>query len=249
MNLSSTILFSCVSIVAVFAISMILYSRKRRNPSKQHFYQEPVLSDQQNGLTNDDENDYSNAEEYAVVIERRPTISRLSSHHSIVQSSPVEDEADDEISAVATLFPQNLIMLNLRAPTNSPYGGYELLQALLSAGLRYGRMQIFHRYEQLNGGGKILFSLASIAKPGTFEIPKMGGFVCPGLSLFMRVSSQKDVSSAFETLFDTARQLAEDLGGEILDERRLILTDETLANLRARIQAFEEAKRSADMFA
>src|SRR3990167_6942283 len=64
------------------------------------------------------------------------------------------------------------ISLHVMAPREYPYNGYELLQALLTNGLRYGDRNIFHRHETKTGRGRVLFSLASVNKPGTFELDR-----------------------------------------------------------------------------
>ena len=76
------------------------------------------------------------------------------------------------------------VILYLMAPSNSTFGGYELLQALLSAGLRFGEQQVFHRHEHKDGRGKTLFHCASAESPGTFDLSKMGSFATRGLCLF-----------------------------------------------------------------
>jgi cell division protein ZipA len=140
------------------------------------------------------------------------------------------------------------ITLHVIAPREYPYSGYELLQALLGNGLRYGDKNIFHRHETKTGRGQVLFSLASANKPGTFELTKMGNFTCPGLTLFMVLKREVDPMLAFDTMLETARQLTEDLGGEIWDERRQLLNMDKVAEFRAKIRRFEESQRMPDFF-
>lgn len=119
-------------------------------------------------------------------------------------------------------------MVSLKAEANKPYSGYELLQALLASGLRYGEQNIFHRHEHKNGQGKILFSLASMVKPGTFDLTRMGEVRCPGLTLFMQPPQVEQPLIAYQLLIETARQLIDDLGGEMWDEKREALTPEVV---------------------
>lgn len=144
---------------------------------------------------------------------------------------------------------QDIIVLNIVAPSERQYAGYELLQALLAAGLRHGKMNIFHRHEQLNGRGEILFSVASMTEPGIFELNKMGGFSCTGLTLFMRLTSLKDPMQTFELLLDTAKQLLEDLGGILRDESHELLTEAKIKEWRMNIQNYEQTQHIADLFA
>lgn len=141
-----------------------------------------------------------------------------------------------------------LLYIMLVARSDRPYTGYELLQALLSCGLRFGAMDLFHRYEDLNGKGKILFSVASASETGTFEINKMGAYSAKGLMMFLRLSKEKELMPAFDSMIETARELVEDLGGEILDDERKILTPTKIESMRKTIVDFEKRQLMGDLF-
>ena len=83
-------------------------------------------------------------------------------------------------------------------------------------------MRIFHRHEQQNNpDSPILFSLANAIEPGFFNLSEMGAFSCTGLILFMRLDNRdNDLVEQFYLMLDTANQLADDLGGEVLDDTR-----------------------------
>ncbi len=124
-----------------------------------------------------------------------------------------------------------------------PYQGYDLLQALLSAGLRFGSKQIFHYYENRKISGREIFSCASIEKPGTFDIQHMGGTTCKGLVLFLKVQqSSKQSLSDFEFLLDTLRVLHETLGGEVCDQAGTPVTQKMLNATREFIDASSNVK-------
>lgn len=159
-----------------------------------------------------------------------------------------EPSADDEERA-KQFFPNDYISIILMSDPEKHYSGYELLQGLLSAGMRFGKRNIFHRYQTNGGKNNILFSLASVVKPGTFEMTKMGGFSTPGLILFMRVSTQTDAMMAFELLLETARQLRDDLEGEIKLDPNTLLQEETINEIRQRIGEYEQSKHTTDLFA
>lgn len=142
-----------------------------------------------------------------------------------------------------------VIILYLMAPEGSAYTGYELLQALLSAGLRYGKQRIFNRHEQKDGRGDILFHCASAIAPGTFDLTKMGAFSCKGLCLFFTTSSVSDPLSTFDCMLETIDQLVEDIGGQVLDDKRAVFTKERMVQYRQQIRAYENGKMTADMFA
>jgi cell division protein ZipA len=112
--------------------------------------------------------------------------------------------------------------------------------------MRYGDMNIFHRYERSHGRGTPLFSLASASDPGTFDLNRMGEVSCKGLCLFMNISECKDPIIAFEKMVDTAQQLIDDLGGELRDSDGKKMDHRALTACRERVR---DTLVSSDSFA
>jgi cell division protein ZipA len=113
----------------------------------------------------------------------------------------------------------NYIILQLMAPKQRPYRGYELIQTLTSAGFHYGKMNIFHFYADPLEKKEHLFSLASAIEPGTFDLDHTGEIVCPGLCLFMSIHKVKSANTTFGLMLETAQILAQDLGGVLCDKQ------------------------------
>lgn len=112
-----------------------------------------------------------------------------------------------------------IITLHVVAKENKTFAGYELLQALLSSGLRFGEMNIFHYYG--NEPQKALFSLLSATEPGIFDMPNIGAFSCKGLTLFMKRSDDtQDNNNRYALMLKTARHLSEDLHGLLLNSQK-----------------------------
>ena len=116
--------------------------------------------------------------------------------------------------------------------------GYELHQALLSAGLRFGDMNIFHRYDE-NDDEKALFGLAAATPDGSFAVEDMGSFQCNGLLLFMRLNPKQKLMKSFDLMLDVARQLAEELGGEIYDDMHQVINVDVIKRMREKICGVE----------
>lgn len=131
--------------------------------------------------------------------------------------------------------PQEIISLTILAKKGEAYSGYELLQSLLALGFRYGDMNIFHRHENIDGTGEVLFSLAQAVQPGTFDLNDMGALSCVGLIMFMEVGAQANPLDALNLMVDTAKLLIEDLGGEIRDDEQKPLTAGSIARMRSRV--------------
>jgi cell division protein ZipA len=138
--------------------------------------------------------------------------------------------------------PEEVLIINVMAGRGDNFSGAALLDILLKCGLRYGDMNIFHRYSDMKGEGALLFSLANMVKPGIFDLDTMEDFETPGVSLFMTLPIKADSMQSFELMVDTARVLAGELNGELKDEQRSVMTRQTIDHCRERIRDFERRR-------
>ena len=123
----------------------------------------------------------------------------------------------------------HMVMMFLLAKDQRQFAGYELLQTVLAAGLRFGEGDLLHRHQLPNGQGPVIFSLASATTSGIFDLQNMGAFNARGLCLFMQTSGNATIDmDRFNILYETARQLSEGLDAHLLDEKRKPLTKEGL---------------------
>ncbi|MCA0901285.1 cell division protein ZipA [Microbulbifer agarilyticus] len=148
-------------------------------------------------------------------------------------------------SARAERTVEEVLILNIMAPAGDCFEGNDLLRVLLSSGLRFGDMNIFHYHCGEAGEGPALFSLANIVVPGTFDMSDMEEFTTPGVSLFLALPAEVEALKAFDTLLSTARNIAEQLGGELKDENRSVFTAQTAEHYRQRVMEFQRRKALA----
>ena len=137
---------------------------------------------------------------------------------------------------------EEVIVINVFSPENNPFVGVELLQLVLNCGMRYGEMDIFHRHEDGFDRGKIQFSMANAVEPGTFNIDSMGEKTFPGVSFFMGLPGPKNSMMAFDFMLETAQAIVRNLGGELKDERRNVMSEQAISHSRQRIRDFERRK-------
>ena len=166
----------------------------------------------------------------------------------VINEAPIESDvsvsqATDESAEVNER--SRLISVYILANGNSSFSGYDLLQSLLASGLRFGEMNIFHRHEDSNGSGKVLFSLASATEPGTFNVQNMGSFNGKGLCMFMQVRGSDKDNEVFELFIKTAQKLSDELNGSIYDDSRHPLTKDSLHRYQRVIRA---AKKESEPF-
>ena len=108
---------------------------------------------------------------------------------------------------------KDLLVISVMAKPGEQFASYDLLQAITSAGLQFGDMNLFHYYSYIDPTNAPLFSLASATEPGEFNMDRIGDFTCIGLSLFTNLRDQNDPLFAYEVMLKTAEQLADDLHG------------------------------------
>ena len=134
-----------------------------------------------------------------------------------------------------------VIIVNVMAG-GAPFKGTELLHILLACDVRFGKMNIFHRYEKANGSGRVQFSVANLVEPGVFDLDRIDDFTTPGVCFFMGVSGPEDPLLAFDCLIETAQCVVKNLGGEMRDESHSVMTRQTEEHCRARIREAERRR-------
>ena len=132
-----------------------------------------------------------------------------------------------------------VFMLNVVARDARGFNGEDILHILLACDLRFGDMNFFHRHEFEAGKGAIQFSVANMMQPGVFDIDNMGDFNTPGLVFFLTLPGPEDMMKAFDYMLETAQAVARNLGGDVLDESRSVLTKQTLEHSRQQIRDLE----------
>ena len=133
----------------------------------------------------------------------------------------------------------HVFVLNVLARTELGFAGQDILQILLACDLRFGDMDFFHRHEQAAGRGPIQFSVANMMKPGVFDIDAMDELHTKGLMFFITLPGPEDMLKGFDYMYETAKAVAKNLDGDVLDETRSAVTRQSLEHMRQQIRELE----------
>jgi cell division protein ZipA len=131
--------------------------------------------------------------------------------------------------------PHRVVVLNVMANDYQAFSGPAVRQAVENTGFEYGDWQIFHYYSPARGDTPPLFSLANMVKPGSFDLEHMDKMNTAGLSLFMVPAGDEEDIVTFDTMLAKTRRLAEELGGEVRDARRSVLTRQAIGQIREQL--------------
>ena len=91
----------------------------------------------------------------------------------------------------------------------------------------------------LHTDGSIVFSVASMVEPGTFDLEKMPRSLYPGVTLFAQLPGPVPGMHALNELVACARRLQANLGGTLQDDRGVPLTVHRIERMRQEVREFE----------
>ena len=152
---------------------------------------------------------------------------------------------DPKVSEPKVEIEPEVLIISVVMPENHLMSGAALLPSLLTLGLKYGEMNIFHRHQDNAGNGKVTFSLANMLNPGTFDLDSMESFATQGVSLFMTLPNAGDPFEVFNHMMSAARHLSSEFNAQILDDKRCVMTQQTEQHYITKIREFDRKHRIA----
>ncbi|MFE8069672.1 cell division protein ZipA [Marinobacteraceae bacterium S3BR75-40.1] len=139
---------------------------------------------------------------------------------------------------------QEVVVINVDARPGEVFAGKALKTLFEACGLEHGDLGIYHRHEQDDTRSPVQFSVANAVEPGYFEPASMESMSTPGISFFMSLPGPTDSMQAFDFMLETAQAVVRNLDGELKDERRSVMTGQTIEHCRQRIREYERKRRS-----
>ncbi len=118
--------------------------------------------------------------------------------------------------------------------------GRDLLALIDKYGLRFGAMNMFHRYEQKDGTGMLWFSMMGITDNGIapFDPHSVATDSYNGIVVFLSLPHPQALRS-FDSMMSIAYMMANDLDAMILDENNESITAEYKQQLRNQVRDYQ----------
>lgn len=147
------------------------------------------------------------------------------------EAEKVEEKAHEDAK-------QEVFMLFIDKTEGTPIDGAKLLPLLVTLGFKYGEMNLFHRHLDNSGRGDILFSLANMYNPGTFDIDNMEQVTTRGLTIFMTLPNNAEPLPTFNMMHNAAKKIADEFSANVLDDKRQPLDVAIVRRYVERIRRF-----------
>ncbi|WP_230657933.1 cell division protein ZipA C-terminal FtsZ-binding domain-containing protein [Psychrobacter sp. I-STPA10] len=129
------------------------------------------------------------------------------------------------------------------APADGTTGisGQTLLAIVDKFGMKYGAMNMFHRYQNKDGTGILWFSMMGVTEEGVapFDLNTLPKSTYDGLVLFLSLPHPKALHG-FDTMISIATLMAKQLNMVLLDEHNEPLTTEQRHQLRLQVQTYQQ---------
>lgn len=189
--------------------------------------------------------------EERIIIEEEPAISFSAIDDVVVEQEEkpqpkpyveepiiVETPIVEPVKEVEPEPEEDVIVINVHGMGTERFNGNRLFNSLEQNGLVFGDMGIYHRHSDLSGSGKVLFSVANMVSPGHFQVPEGEEFSTPGISFFLPLPCFGDAEHNFKLMLQTAQLVSSELGGNVLDEKRAMLTPNKIDEYKGRAKVF-----------
>ena len=133
---------------------------------------------------------------------------------------------------------EKLIVLHVMSHRPHKFNGGDIIKLTEELKLEFDDMNVFHKKVERFSGKQALYTMVNMVKPGTFELNTMEKFETPGVSFVMNLPGPEEGLKAFNIMLAAAKQCAENLNGDLLDESRSRLSPQTIAHLQEEVQLF-----------
>ncbi|MFC3914995.1 cell division protein ZipA [Pseudaeromonas sharmana] len=130
--------------------------------------------------------------------------------------------------------------VNIMARDGLQLDGQDLLFILKKLGFKFGEMDIFHRHLETDGQGEVLFSVANMVKPGTFDPARMSHFYTPGVSLFMELPPPGRAEAHLRLMMQAADKMSAELDALVMDRERKPLTEMVYNQYLNEVRAYDQ---------
>ncbi|AWT48497.1 cell division protein FtsZ [Psychrobacter sp. YP14] len=205
----------------------------------------PLTNPHLAALDDDGEDDLFSS--LASATEKLMPVIETAQESEFLDNSPMLDqhllaEADQDQNSPLNHAQENINITLVPKNSYDTIDGKTILSIVSQYGLKYGAMNMFHRYENKDGSGILWFSMMGVTQDGIapFDLNLLPTSRFNGLVLFLSLPHPK-ATQGFDTMMSVVNLISNDLNTLVLDENNDILTRERRQQLRAQVQEYQAA--------
>ena len=132
-----------------------------------------------------------------------------------------------------------IVSLYVAARAGAALRGEDIVVAAEKTGMVFGHMNVFHRLVEGHPERGPIFSMASIMKPGSFDMANIRAMETPAIAFFLTLPAPLTALDAWEKMLPTVQRMAELLDGVVLDDSRNALGRQRIAHIRDELRAYD----------
>ena len=151
----------------------------------------------------------------------------------------IEPSAGSDLGKRASQDFDKIVSLYVAARAGQALRGEDIVVAAEKTGLVFGYMNVFHRLVEGHPERGPIFSMASIMKPGSFDMARIREMETPAIAFFLTLPAPMTALDAWEKMLPTVQRMAELLDGVVLDDSRNALGRQRIAHIRDELRAYD----------
>jgi hypothetical protein len=136
-----------------------------------------------------------------------------------------------------------MIGINIISMDNSVFTGAKIQVLAESSGLKLGTEGMFHYHDE---SGAAVFSLGNF-EPAPFLHSSMRVLTTHGITFLLDVSRAATGEMIFEQMVHVARAFADALGGVMVDDNRVPLTENGIRKIKQQLRAIQSVMQARDI--
>ncbi len=153
--------------------------------------------------------------------------------------SDVERNANSDLGKRASQDFDKIVSLFVAARAGEVLRGEDIVVAAEKTGLVFGHMNVFHRLVEGHPERGPIFSMASIMKPGSFDMATIRQLETPAIAFFLTLPAPLTALDSWEKMLPTVQRMAELLDAVVLDDSRNALGRQRIAHIRDDLRAYD----------
>jgi cell division protein ZipA len=180
-------------------------------------------------------------EDAAPLVADTDTKADVAADAAVPATSPLVDAAGHPSSEQPLI--NETLMIYLMAWTGTQFRISDIKKQVQRLGLVLDPSGIFLR----RNGDEVsdsLYQIANVMEPGVFDTDRLPALETPGIVIFTVFPTSRPLRLVVREMYEVANILAEELGGDVLDEHQQALTSERFERLLRQLRVLEATQEA-----